>query len=135
MTDITEICLVGGFILIGLSTAVFISTRRHRRDLSELLKPDLRKCGVNYISAVYPGLFKVGPFPKFEVAHGRPQTTVGGIRGEYNEYRIVNFSDAAGRVHRLWALVEFEMFQFRRVRWRAERGVSLPESVLKILEN
>jgi hypothetical protein len=135
MTDFTTIYAVGGFLLVGIASAFVIVSRRHRRDLSEYLEPVLRRCDVKFISATYPGLFKVGPFPKFEVERGRPQTTIGGIRGEYNAYRIVSFSDSKGHVYQLWALVEFEMFQFRRVRWRAEQKDSLPASVLPILEN
>jgi hypothetical protein len=104
--------------------------------LSEYLEPVLRKCGVTFISAVYPGAFKVGPFPKIEVKlRVGPQTRVGGIRGEHGEYRIVSFSDSKGEIFHVCALVEFEAFQFRRVRLRAERKDLLPESVLSILEN
>ena len=127
--------VIGISLFVGGGSTIAILRRRHQRDLSEFLEPDLRKCGVTFISAVYPGLFKIGPFPKFEGPRRRPQTTVNGIRGEYNEYRIVSFSDSKGAVFRLWALVEFEMFQFRRVRWRAEQKDSLPQSVLSILEN
>ena len=126
---------VGCFLVLGLASSIFISRRRHHRDLREYLEPDLSKCGVDFISAIYPGMFKVGPFPKFEHKSGRPQTTVGGVRGEYNEYRIVSFRDAAGHVYQLWALVEFEGFRFRRVRWRAEQTDSLPQKVLHILES
>ena len=134
MTDYTTIC-VGGLLLVGFASSFVIISRRHRRDLSEYLEPVLRRYDVKFISASYPGLFKVGPFPKFETEGGRPQITVGGARGEYNEYRIVSFSDSNGHVYQLWALVEFEMFQFRRVQWRAERKDLLPASVLPILEN
>lgn len=135
MTDTTTICAVAGFLLLGVVSAFVISRRRHQRDLREYLEPELRRCGVDFISAVYPGMFKVGPFPKFEHESGRPQSMIGGTRGEYNEYRIVSFKDSTGTVYRLWALVEFEMFQFRRVRWRAEKRDGVPSSVLPILEN
>lgn len=131
MTDTTNICVIGGFLLV----AFVISRRRHQRDLRQYLEPELRRCGVDFISAVYPGMFKIGPFPKIEFEVGRPQSTIGGIRGEYDEYRIVSFKDSTGATHRLWALVEFEMFRFRRVRWRAEQKDGLPPSVLPILEN
>lgn|SRR5579862_4831326 len=127
--------VVGGLVLFGVASGAVIFGRRHRQDLSGYLEPVLRNCGVTYISAVYPGWFRVGPFPKFEAQSGRPQTTTGGTRGEYNEYRIVTFRDSQGRVYHLWAVVEFEMFNFRRVRWRAEQKNSLPPGVLPILEN
>jgi hypothetical protein len=135
MRDIEIFWIIGISLFVGGGSTLAILRRRHQRDLREFLEPDLRKCGVTFISAVYPGSFKVGPFPTFEGPGSRPQTTIGGIRGEYNEYRIVTFSDPKGAVFRLWALVEFEMFQFRRVRWRAEQKDSLPQSVLSIVEN
>jgi hypothetical protein len=130
-----EIFAVGCLLAIGLVSSNFVSIRRHRQSLREYLEPDLRKCGVDFISAIYPGRFKVGPFPKFEHESGHPQTRVGGMAGEYNEYRIVSFRADGGRVYRLWALVEFECFEFRRVRWRAEQPDSLPQNVSPILEN
>ena len=121
-------------VLIVLAGTLVMSGQRHKLDLSQYLEPPLQACGMTFISAIYPGLFKVGPFPKFEMTVG-PATTVNGRRGEYSEYRIVNFKDSGGRDFQLWALVEFEAFEFKNVRWRAEQKVSLPSSVLAILEN
>ena len=95
---------------------------------------ELRKRGVEFVSAVYPGIFKVGPFPKFEVTVGRPQSRALGFRGEYSEYRIVTFKNKAGQTQQLWAKVDFELFRFARVRWRAERKESMPPALLPILE-
>ena len=131
----TNFVVIAVLVLVGLAVTFVVSSGRHKRDLTQYLEPPLRECGVTFISAVYPGLFKVGPFPKIEIEVGRPQTSIAGTRGEYDEYRIVSFKDSEGRVYQLWAIVEFEMFQFRRVRWRAEQKDSLPSSVLPILEN
>jgi hypothetical protein len=125
------------FVLLALAaiaTTLVISRRRNRRDLREYLEPELRQCGVEFVSAVYPGAFKVGPFPKFEVQVGRPQSQAAGVSGEYSSYRIVTIRDAEGTLHKIWALVEFEQFKFRRVRWRTERTDDLPPSVLSLLE-
>jgi hypothetical protein len=135
MTDNTTICLFAGFLLAGIVSALCVSGQRHRKDLSAYLEPTLKQHGFKFISAVYPGLFKVDPFPKIEFERGRPQSKVGGIRGEYSEYRIVSFSDSNGQVYSLWAVVEFEMFRFRRVRWRAKNKNLLPKSILPLLEN
>jgi hypothetical protein len=135
MSDYQTFWIIGFFLLVGGLSAFVISRRRHQRDLKEYLEPVLRECGVTFISAVYPGAFNVGPFPKVEVETGRPQTKVGGVCGEYAECRVVSFSNSHGVEFHLWALVEFEMFRFRRVRWRAERKELLPQSVLPILEN
>jgi hypothetical protein len=138
MTATTTALLIGAFIVVGVVSAFVmfvISRRRHKRDLREFLEPDLQKCGVSYVSSCYPGLFEVGPFPNIEFERGRPQSNVGGIRGEYSEYRTVKIRDAQGGIYQLWAKVEFEVFKFRRVRWRAEQKTSLPANVLSILEN
>jgi hypothetical protein len=134
MADITTISIIGGVVVVGIAATLAVSRSRHQDDLSEYLAPVLRECGVNFISAVYPGLFKTGPFPKFEVRIG-PASTVNGVRGECSEYRIVTFSGSKQEVYRLWAVVEFEVFTFKRVRWRAEQKTSLPQSVLPLLEN
>lgn len=126
--------MLAAFLLVGGTSAVMVAVRRNKQDLTEYLEPPLRECGVTFISAVYPGLFKVGPFPKFEV-EVTPQTNVGGIRGEYLEYRIVTFKDSGGQVYQVWACVEFVAFQLSRIRWRAESTESLPPRVAAILEN
>ena len=134
MTDITTIGIIGSFVVVGIAISMTVSRSRHQADFSEYLAPILLECGVTFISAVYPGLFKTGPFPKFQV-RGVPASSVNGVRGESCEYRIVTFSDSNGDIYRLWAAVEFEVFTFRRVRWRAEQKASLPQGVLPLLEN
>jgi hypothetical protein len=80
-------------------------------------------------------MFKVGPFPKFEVEAGRPQSRFAGIRGEYDEYRIVTVQDSNGQIIEMWARLEFELFRLRRIRWRVENNRNFPAQVKKILEN
>ncbi len=121
-------------VLAQIPIYLGIVNRRHRQDLSEYLVPDLSKCGLKLVSAVFPGRFKVGPFPKFEMTIG-PASCVGGVRGEYSEYRVVTCTDAAGRTYELWAQVHFELFRFRNIRWRAENKAALPQNVWSILEN
>ena len=87
------------------------------------------------MSASWPGRFKVGPFPKFEIEVGHPQSRVGGIRGEFDEYRIVTVQDSQGNLHELWANLEFELFHLQRIRWRAENDKNLPAQARKMLEN
>jgi hypothetical protein len=135
MRDSSFVLIFLGFCLLGGSISLIVSYRRHRRDLREYLEPALQKYGVTFISAVYPGMFQTGPFAESEVRFGQPQTKIGGIRGEYNEYRIVSFNDSHGGLFRLWACVEFQGFQFRSVRWRADCKDALPRSLLPLLEN
>lgn len=118
----------------GLALWLVVALQRRKRDLREYLEPALQKCGVEFLSAAAPGLFRTGPFPKFEV-EARPQSSIADIQGSYDEYRIVKFRDAAGRVQEIWAIVEFNNFHFSRIRWRAEQKDRLPPSILAILEN
>jgi hypothetical protein len=80
-------------------------------------------------------MFKVGPFPKFEIEVGRPQSRVGGIRGEYDEYRIVTVRESEGNIHELWAKLEFELFRIRQIKWRSENSQNLPSQARQLLEN
>ena len=48
---------------------------------------------------------------------------------------VVLAGRAKGRQHEVWALVEFEMFSFRRIRLRAARTDGIPPSLREILEN
>ncbi len=79
-------------------------------------------------------LLVVRAFPKFEAEAGRPASRAFGFRGEFDEYRVVTCTDADGRRHEVWALIEFELFRPRRVRWRAENPQDLPASARAMLE-
>jgi hypothetical protein len=126
---------IGLLVAGGLAVQLFITHRRHMRDHRKDLEPILKTHGLTLVSARWPGRFKVGPFPIFEIEVGRPQSRVGGIRGEFDEYRIVTVQDSRGNLHELWANLEFELFRLRRIRWRAENARSLPSQAREMLEN
>lgn len=135
MTGHTIIALIAALVTAGGVAHYCIVRRRHHNDYREHLEPILQEHGLRFLSSVYPGPFKIGPFPKFEVRVGRPQSTVPILgKGEYGEYRAVTAADAGGNQYTLWALVEFEVFRFRRVRWRVEEGAPLPETMTTTLE-
>jgi hypothetical protein len=122
-------------ILVPLSAAVALLTalRRHRKDYREFLEPALAAQGLAFVSSKYPGIFKVGPFPKFEIQPLRIRVNILGVSGQHSEYRIVTFHDPAGRPHEIWANLDFEGFRLRRIRWRAEDKEALPESARALL--
>lgn len=124
----------GAVVALSLFIQYLVARRRHKRDYSEYLEPILQRQGLVFVSGRYPGIFKVGPFPKVEFQWGRPQSHVLGFRGEFSEYRTVIVQDAGGRRHQVWAMIEFEGFELRRVRWRAENKQGLPPSLLSMLE-
>lgn len=135
MSDIVLYIGIGVLVAGGFGVQLLITHRRHGRDHRKDLEPILIAHGLTFVSASWPGRFKVGPFPKFEIEVGRPQSRVGGIRGEYDEYRIVTVQDSRGNLHELWANLEFELFRLRRIRWRAEDAKNLPSQAREMLEN
>ena len=135
MSDIVLYIGIGVLVASGLGVQLLITHRRHMRDHRKDLEPILKTHGLTFVSASWPGMFKVGPFRKFEIEVGRPQSRVGGIRGEFDEYRIVTVQDSRGNLHELWANLEFELFRLRRIRWRAENAKSLPSQAREMLEN
>ena len=135
MSDIVLYIGIGLLVAGGLAVQLFITHRRHMRDHRKNLEPILKTYGLTFVSASWPGRFKVGPFPKFEIEVGLPQSRVGGIRGEYDEYRIVTVQDSQGKIHELWAKLEFELFRLRKIKWRAENDMNLPAQAREMLEN
>lgn len=126
---------IGILVLAGCAVQFVVSYRRHRRDHRQDLEPMLKSHGLTFISAKWPGLFKVGPFPKVEVEVGRPQSRFGGIRGEYDEYRVVTVKDSQGNRFEIWARLEFELFRLRRIRWRADKSRNASLQDISFLEN
>ena len=134
MSDIVLYIGIGVLVAIGLAVQVLITHRRHRRDHRKDFEPILKTHGLTFVSARWPGRFNVGPFPKFEIEVGHPQSRIGGIRGEFDEYRIITVQDSQGKLHELWANLEFELFSIRRIRWRAENAGNLPSQAKELLE-
>ena len=79
--------------MVSLAFAITVSALRISADVRPFLEPPLRECGVTLISVIKASMFKVAPFPKFEWTVGRPQSHIGGVRGEYGVYKIVRFQD------------------------------------------
>lgn len=127
--------IFGVLAIIGVGGQFFVARRRSRRDYKEILSPILNTYGLTLISSKFPGWFKVGPFPKFMMETGRPQSKVPLLgRGEYSQYRIITVSDEDSRRYKLWALLEFEIFRLRHVRWRVEKGDTIPDAVISLIE-
>ena len=115
MSEIVLYIAIGIFLIGGLAVQLVIIRRRHQRDYREELAAILAAHGLTFVSARWPGMFKVGPFPKFGVEVGLPQSRIGGMRGEYDEYRVVIVKDAQGNIYELWARLEFELFRLQRI--------------------
>jgi hypothetical protein len=135
MSDSAWYIGIGLLVVSGLVVHLVITRRRHGRDHRKDVESILASHGLIFVSARWPGMFKVGPFPKFEIEVGHLQSRVGGIRGEYDEYRIVIVQDSEGNTHELWAKLEFELFRIRQIKWRAENSQNLPSQARQLLES
>ena len=127
--------VIGMLAVAGLALQLAVARRRHNRDHRNDLEPILAAHGLTFVAARWPGIFKVGPFPQFEIEVGRPQSRLGGIRGEYDTYRVVSARDSNGNLHALWARIEFEGFRLRRISWRSKNEQNLPSPARRILDN
>ncbi len=126
------------FNLIGIAavlTAVIgfaVVRRRHQRDYREYLAPELLRHGLQFVSARYPGAFRVGPFPIVEPRANRHlQTNV----GSFVEYRLVSCADSAGRQYEVWAKLDFAGYVLQQLCWRVEPSANLPDSARGLLES
>jgi hypothetical protein len=110
--------LVGavGIVLIFVQMTTWL--RRGRKSYQELLEPELQAHGFEFVSSTAPGPFRVGPFPVIEVEPG-PYSNSYGITGSghYRQYRIVKFRDRTGEILEACALIQFEFWKLKRIRW------------------
>ncbi|MEM9021728.1 MAG: hypothetical protein AAGC44_14295 [Planctomycetota bacterium] len=119
-------------ILFLMPVVIFV--KRHLRDHREELEPVLVEHGYKFVSSRWPGPFKTGPFPLFEVEVGVAQSHKMGVRGEYDTYRLVVVQDESGQTHTIWACIVFESFQVRKIRWRVANDVNVPAGLEDLLE-
>jgi hypothetical protein len=121
---------VGGVLSL---TVCFVQAKRRRpKDYREYLAPALSQHGLQFVSARYPGLFRVGPFPMVEP---RASRRLRGDFGSFVEYRVVSCADGAGRQFDVWAQLDFVAYVLQRLRWRTEPGSAIPDSAKALLES
>lgn len=70
---------------------------------------------MSLVSLKYPGLFKVGPFKKFEISFGKPQINGGAIQYERTYYRIVELKTEKDKTHKIWARIDTNWFKETKV--------------------
>jgi len=132
-----ETLLIGAIVVVivfGIAGELRTRRKRRSRDYREFIEPPLATRGMKVVSIERPAYGDDSPFPAWEVEFGRPQTRVGGTRGEYDEDRVVAFVSADGDAGRVWARIQFEVFRFRRIRWRALPDEPVPAAVEDLLE-
>lgn len=102
-------------ILLFFSIIVFSGfinwKNSNKKDFRYLIEPELEKYGLKYIKADYPGLFKVGPFKKFEIEIGKLQINDGGIQYEQRYYRKVTALTNDNKEVVIWAKIDTGWFK------------------------
>ena len=81
------------------------------KNFRNLIEPKLEKVGMKYLKSEYPGLFKVGPFKKFEIEIGKPQINNGTVRYERTYYRKVTALKNNKTEVEIWAKIETGWFK------------------------
>jgi len=90
------------------------------KDFRELIEPQLEKYGMKYIKAEYPGIFKVGPFKKFEIEIGKPQINNGAVRYEKRYYRKITVLANNKKEIEIWAKIDTGWFKEDSVEFNPE---------------
>ena len=125
------ILLILPAIAIGLT--IKWSTDKSK-NFADIIETDLKKYGLKYLSSTYPGLFKVGPFKKFEITIGKPMINSGTVQYEHTYYRIVELRTNLGEVknegweielrtknnreERIWAKIETNWFKDTKIEYK-----------------
>lgn len=110
------IVAVFGIAMAALMIWKWVS--RHRRNLDDVLRPIVEGAGLRLVGSAPAPPFRSGPFPRFRVAFGRPDTQILGISGEYTTYRVVRVQTADGAVHQAWVRLRYEVFLLHESEWR-----------------
>ena len=123
--------------------SVFVFVKRESNDYAQFLKRELRKYDLKFVSSKNPGLLKLGPFAIIEHytyicptkgRHIHPKKGIIGFGGEYRQYRIIICKDKNKQEYQLWALLEFEGFVLRRIRWRIDETSNCPKELERVVE-
>lgn len=106
------ILLIPIVIIIGLFVKWMSDSAK---DFSDIIELELKTKGIKFISSKYPGLFKVGPFKKFEVSIGKPQINDGAIQYENTYYRIVKIKTKNNKTKEIWAKIDTSWFKDTKI--------------------
>ena len=110
--DYYLILLIPFGILVGL---FFKWISDSSKDFSDLIEIELNKNNRRFLKSTYPGLFKVGPFKKFEISIGKPQINSGTVHYENTYYRIVDFKTKNNKTQCIWAKIETGWFKDTKI--------------------
>ncbi len=88
------------------------------KNFADIIEADLKKYGLKYLSSTYPGLFKVGPFKKFEITLGKPMINNGSVQYERTYYRIVRLKTKNNKTTQVWAKIETNWFKETQIEYK-----------------
>jgi hypothetical protein len=88
-------------------------------DYKEKITQQLSEKGYQLIDISMPGIFKTGPFSKFQISFG-PQTSFMGVSGEKTRYRIVKYKNQSGVIKQSWIRINVTAFVVVRIKWIPE---------------
>jgi len=88
-------------------------------DYKEKIIKQLEEKGFQLVDISMPGIFKTGPFPKFQISFG-PQTKIMGVSGEKTRYRIVKYKNQNGVIKQSWIRINVTAFVVIRIKWIPE---------------
>ena len=109
------ILIILAAISLGLSIKWFTDKSK---DFGDIIQTELEKHGLKYVKSRYPGLFKVGPFKKFEITVGKPLINNGAIQYDHTYYRIVELKTKTNRTELIWAKIDTNWFKETNIDFR-----------------
>ncbi len=107
------------FIIVAIPLGLYINQESNKsKDFSDLIEIALKKHGLHFVSSTYPGLFKVGPFKKFEITIGKPVINDGAIQYDHTYYRIVELKTKHQQTKKVWAKIETNWFKDTHIEFK-----------------
>ncbi|CAM4030068.1 hypothetical protein FLBR109950_13745 [Flavobacterium branchiophilum] len=99
--------------IVCISVALWWLNWQHNKskDFRKLIEPKLEQNGLKYVKEEYPGIFKVGPFKKFEIEIGKPQINKGTIQYEKTYYRKITAIANNKKEVEIWAKIDTSWFK------------------------
>ena len=113
-----EILIIIAFLII---IPILVYTRWKigtLRNFDHLFGKKLTRYGLKLMKSEYPGIFKVGPFPKFEVEIGKPQINGGAIQYERTFIRKLQVLTKNNEQREIWARIETGWFKETTVQFK-----------------
>ena len=123
------------YVMVFGGAYLLVKAYRHSWSHRKHLEPLLEAHGLVLVSSRWPGPFRSGPFAQSQAGAGPPRRRPNILRGEYEEYRIVTYQDADGKQYRIWARLEIEPVQVRRIEWWAEKEQPIAKAAEALLKD